>query len=479
MEIRRGGSMNIENPLLPALTAELSSYSSLSSLIMLYILRLLQKLFQMFFTPDTGLDEDEESRLSDAQGVISRLRAEKERAIEAVRDGRKRIAELEEAIRGRNMKAEEELSAAWLREKEENEMAERYRKEREDATAEAASLKSHIEEFRRREEEHRRDAGALQQQIEQQSELLQIRGAELRDAIAYLAKDDSVSCTGIIGMLDYLNSEIFQVCAQIEDIWKIAQGDSVDLSGAVDDLQNCLGPTAVDVLGAIRAHHCDEHGAQMVLQASLLQAAGEIIMAWAPSMNATENQFVRQLYERIYVSEPQAVSAKWRALTKRYVKDCHTTLDLSQSITSRIIHIVEDILELAGLTVVPQHVPESSGFVEKLHAIVCHCIKLRETIGEQVLSRDYRLIRPTCDEAFDVETMEDSDPPNDTQQEQPGGRDRVLFLTGLGLESYEKKREGDLEVGAIERTVHLKSKVVTHATLQDLTTVVEGRTTPR
>lgn len=256
----------------------------------------------LFARNDAGLDADEESQLSNAQGVIDELEVKNERAMEVVRDNQERIRELEEKIHRLNKKADEELSAARLGAKEKSEKVERYRRERGDARTEAASLKGQVEELRQREEEHQRNAGALQQQVERQSELLQIRGAELRDALAYLAKDDSVSCTDIISMLEYLNSEIFQVCAQIADIWENVPGDSVDLSGAAEVLQGHFGSATVKVLGAIRARDYDELAAQMVLQASLLQAADEIIMAWVPSMNAAEDQLVRQVYGRIYES---------------------------------------------------------------------------------------------------------------------------------------------------------------------------------
>ena len=168
-------------------------------------------------------------------------------------------------------------------------------------------------------------------------------------------------------------------------------------------------------------------------------------------------------------SETQAVSAKWRVLTKQYVKRLEGGVAIVTPEDIRtVIKDIVDILSLSGFQSPHDLVAEGQDLDRKIRGILRQCIELRDTIGEQVLSCDYQPLAPESLENFDKVTMEDA---YESRKEARKQEDctPILCTTELGLMSYEKAKseDGSKEVD-IRPSVHLKAKVVTIRAVRDL-----------
>lgn len=191
---------------------------------------------------------------------------------------------------------------ARQREGERNERenaAQRYRQERNQGREAIISLQQDLERVKGENEQMQRTFQSLQRELHQQSELLSLRTREWRDANAYLSKEDSVSCADVVGMVGFLNSEIFQLACQVVEACDFV-GDSVECpSNAAEHVQGHLGYTVVQLLGAVRTQTCDEVGMQMAVQALLAKFGALVVESWVGDSESEENA-LKQLYSKIY-----------------------------------------------------------------------------------------------------------------------------------------------------------------------------------
>lgn len=165
-------------------------------------------------------------------------------------------------------------------------------------------------------------------------------------------------------------------------------------------------------------------------------------------------------------TETQAISAKWRTLTRQHSKS--STTQLSSSVESQLVPILHDILALAGARIDTGRISETQ-WSANIRAILDHCIKLRDTIGEQVTSCDYHVAVFGGEAVFDPERMEDEYAGQADTGRRAGPEKSILCTTGLGLVSHEKVQDrDDTKQGGIRYAVRLKAKVVTLDALKDL-----------
>jgi uncharacterized phage infection (PIP) family protein YhgE len=181
--------------------------------------------------------------------------------------------------------------------------AKRYRDERNSLRESNGQLELSLSQERSELEELKRVNRTLRRDLDRQSQLLELRTTELRDAHAYLAKEDNVACADVVGMLQFLNSEIFQVSCQISDACKfVSVKDDQDLAHSTKSAGAHLGDTMATLVVAVRERGGDDLVLQMAIQTLLARVVADIVMAWVPDADEQKNQFTEQLYDEIYQS---------------------------------------------------------------------------------------------------------------------------------------------------------------------------------
>lgn len=163
---------------------------------------------------------------------------------------------------------------------------------------EARSSRQEVETLQAELDEHRAANGRLQRDLEAQSQLLHVRGVELREAQAYVATVDTVSHTEILAVVDALNAEIFQFAAQAVDGIEFVK--SVSPGEVSPELEGPLGAGMIEVLKAVAQGRCDTMGVQIALQAVLVWFASWAVSAWAE--DTEQDGALRGIFDRIFVT---------------------------------------------------------------------------------------------------------------------------------------------------------------------------------
>lgn len=230
---------------------------------------------------------------------------------------------------------------------------------------EARKSRQEVKRLRTKLNEQRAANTLLQRDLEAQSRLLRVRGAELREAQAYAATVDTVSHQDVLRVLDALNAEIFQFAAEAADSVEV-----VNTTPPEDDtlrmLQQAMGHGMLEMLTAVAQGRCDSVGVQIALQAVLVQGVYMAASSWAAS--PAQNVAFQAVYDNIFATgtssyhcidspthrgpEPPSIAAKWKALTRRYGTHLHVRHDVLQQ---NLRDMAFEVLQLAGgrLDVVP------------------------------------------------------------------------------------------------------------------------------
>lgn len=338
---------------------------------------------------------------------------------------------------------------------------------------EARKSRQEVKRLRTKLNEQRAANTLLQRDLEAQSRLLRVRGAELREAQAYAATVDTVSHQDVLRVLDALNAEIFQFAAEVADSVEV-----VNAAPPEDDtlrmLQQAMGHGMVEMLTAVAQGRCDSVGVQIALQAVLVQCVYMAASSWAASPE--QNVAFQAVYDNIFATgtssyhridtpahrrpEPPSIAAKWKALTRRYGTHLHVRHDVLQR---TLLDTTSDVLQLAGgrLDVVPA--PVIQGFAIRIDEIVKLTMKLRSHIGEDAASSDLRIIPPSPGGVFDATLMDDANA-------LPGKASVgvVLCTTELGLLRREKTGSVGEDAGNVSTTVVKKASIVLEGIVGEL-----------
>lgn len=317
---------------------------------------------------------------------------------------------------------------------------------------EARSSRQEIETLQAELDEHRAANGKLQRDLEAQSQLLHIRGVELREAQAYVATIDTVSHTEILGVVDALNAEIFQFAAQAVDGIEFVRSAS---PGEISpELEGPLGAGMIEVLEAVAQGRCDTIGVQIALQAVLVWFASWTVSAWAA--DTKQDAALKGIFERIFITEPQGIAAKWKALTKQH--SVHLCLR-GEDLQIRLLRIAACTLRSAGGYLGGM----DDGLLIKMGEIIKLTIQLRSYIGEDATSSEFTVIHPVPGAVFTKDVMDDT---NAVRGKDSTGV--VLCTTELGLMRCEQMRKSRDDVGSISTTVLKKAIVVLEDTIGEL-----------
>lgn len=150
-------------------------------------------------------------------------------------------------------------------------------------------------------EETARELAALKTSFADQEKLLKTRSAELRQAQAYLSTVDALSHADILGMVERLNSNIFQLAASIADFFQYDKPALVpyQLADRVQRAEMVGGRGLITLLMSMR-RNADSACVQMALQTALLNLAAYVTTSWDVRFNGDQNNMFTNIYLAIF-----------------------------------------------------------------------------------------------------------------------------------------------------------------------------------
>ncbi|TFK22624.1 hypothetical protein FA15DRAFT_681565 [Coprinopsis marcescibilis] len=405
-------------------------------------------------------------------------------------------------------------------------------------------------------------------EYEDAQQLLAVRTQELSGAQIFLSKADTLSGADVIGMVETLNAEIMQLGAHMaesfaplfegsepntqaegrrvtssspasssgsygmdelavvktpgdDDDFRIPRTESpeqlleaeIEAKDAMAQALEVFGPTMVDLLQRMN-HSRDPILLQFAFQGGMSAYTHWIISSWFFE-DPEDEVLLSEVYARVREAEEQAVSGRWRALTRQHVQRMmrRNSIDSASSgspspsrdVSDLAIYMVDalvNVLLISGLkdlvsseTGVPHthtslHDKIISTFSSQLHVILAHAKRINTAVGESVTSCDLEALYIAPDVLFNDETMEDASgvhdaTPNSTpvksrngkkvveggkgkrsgQLEDDRQKDRVLCTTDLGLVRAEKIPSTR---GEWKESVLLKPKVILVSGIQEM-----------
>ena len=311
--------------------------------------------------------------------------------------------------------------------------------------------------------------------------LLDTRTSELKSAEAFLSKADTMSGADVVRMVEGLNAEILQTAAYVADHFEFSQrGDfTEEILAASVRLEELLGRKVVHLLDTIN-HGNDPMLIQLACQASMAAYCLWMILSW-DTEDANYDQFLKHIYTTVqqagkssscscysatyYWIEDQAISGRWRALTRTHVQSMlHGSGDVSSILVPHLIDTIVDILLVAGLRATQEYIRAevSNTFGNKLTVIVRLALGLNWVIGREVTSCD---LEPT---SVLWETEYNPDEMVDVNEEEVSHLEHVLCTTDLGLQRIVKTGKDAEGPKAYQTTVLLKPKVALESTVESL-----------
>ena len=139
----------------------------------------------------------------------------------------------------------------------------------------------------------------------------------------------------------------------------------------------------------------------------------------------------------MWVPETQAVSGRWRALTRAHAQNMALQHqgDLHSTLVTRLIDTLVVTMVTAGCTESYDDTYHqlTQKFGKRVSNVVKMALRLNTIMGEEVLSADLWPINAATGDKFDRVKMEDFE----GQDDQPAGK-LVLCTTALGLYRSEK-----------------------------------------
>lgn len=157
-------------------------------------------------------------------------------------------------------------------------------------------------------------------------------------------------------------------------------------------------------------------------------------------------------------TEPQAVSARWRVLSRRYVKLLGTGHDAASNAMEQLLGAFRNILLICGAR---EALPTTNwaGIKEKVEEIIAESLRIQKAIGEDIASSDFQVICPHANTPFAAECMEDVDDCARTRGKKTLGGTPILCTTELGLRRCEKLAEEKGRPVHVHAVTLMKAKV--------------------
>jgi len=287
---------------------------------------------------------------------------------------------------------------------------------------------------------------------------LEQRTSELQGAQKFLTTADAFSGSEVVNTLRKLNEEVQQSTTFMAE-WAV---ESFMLETLPEDqgtrsieqtrTSDILGTRLIQLLGT-KKHKDNPILVEMAFRAYLIYELYWVASPWSDGEEEqAHNVYIDAIYQRIReggetlsircramrdtLTEGQAISGNWRALTRAYTMPaCISDPELARTIDTTIIAGFSDILLTAGCTASKSDITSAlwSKFGEKIHHFVSLAGQVNKITGVGVISEDFEVLVIWPDVDFDERTMEDSYDDGDRVRETEGRQESVLCATELGL----------------------------------------------
>ncbi|KAG1737857.1 uncharacterized protein EDB91DRAFT_1139489 [Suillus paluster] len=377
--------------------------------------------------------EDEERKRITLEDKLKKLELEQQVSAQEKSTLKTEIVRLTAALK-KTSKEADEIQVRLRQEQVEREKVQQERSKLQDAHQKLQQdLSSYQQQLMMRETEKkalRNELQALQAKFNDQTTLLSDRTRELT------GKADVLSGAEVIRLVDELNQEIMQTAAFISDSFDFARKPEHrdEIKEASARTSELIGPAMTSLLGTVQ-HGEDPLLIQIALQAATVEFSRWIIMTWDFDGLQAE-QPLAEIYNDVRETESQAVSGRWRALTRSHAQK--VALQESDVHSTMVAHISDTLVVVmiaAGCTKNYEDAYRefTMKFGERVSNIVRMAARLNRAMGEEVTSADLWPTHSAAGEKFDTETMKDFDEGSGAQS------GVVLCTTALGLQSAEYK----------------------------------------
>ncbi|KAF9045119.1 hypothetical protein BJ165DRAFT_1611307 [Panaeolus papilionaceus] len=289
--------------------------------------------------------------------------------------------------------------------------------------------------------------------------LLGVRTNELKDAKTFLTMEDKFSAADVLKMVEALNAEIFQASAYLAGLVKDVPKKQMKRvkwpqcisQEAYKTIQKRVGPALMDFIEEKGPdNRRDPLALQLAFQAILVWWATYMVNNFADGPVGSE---IGLLYKYIRETEPQAVSARWRAITSEKMGKL-----MMPTFTNFITYAIGGILKMGGATF-PQGGRNALAVQESILQIEKAWKQIKATGKEGIISCEIDLVYSDPGSPFNPATMEDSY--QDVGMYSPSDMVDVTVLcpVAVGLKrSWAKRSDGGQF--SLQHEILLKPKVV-------------------
>lgn len=403
--------------------------------------------YRLFGSFINGKQKELESRIAELEDRLRKSENEKNALNDDVRKSKADTIRLSNVIQKTN-EENTKLKQTLKQEQESKTNAyrslEKEKKEGEKARGayqqEVNALKGQLDVRKAEVAEARNELQRSQSKLAEVTTLLETRSRELKGAQVFLTTADAVSGAEVISLIDALNAEILQTSAFISDSFDFARKPehADEIKEGCARISDLMGPSMTRLLSTVQ-HTADPLLVQIALQGAIVEFSRWIIMTWDFDGLQAEQQ-LSEIYNDIRGTETQAISGRWRALTRTHAqKVALREDDLHSTMVTHISDTLVVIMVAAGCTKNYEDTYRefTQKFGERVSNIVKMAVRLNKVIGEEVTSADLWPTHGTAGEKFDDDTMEDFE----GQSDQAGKP--VLCTTALGLARSERVAVGD------------------------------------
>jgi len=276
----------------------------------------------------------------------------------------------------------------------------------------------------------------------------------------FLTKADTLSISEVGEKVTALNEEIFQAAATLGEalIHKRHEVSQTEFAAAAADSVQMIGELMTDLL--ISQSQKPEPDVnpfivQVVLQIFMVKFCVSKIQSWYPG-DSTIGEFLTAIYSVIRSTEEQAVSGRWRALTRAHTRPSTDTWQ--KELGQKLLSVLTVAAWMAGSS------ENEKSFTHRLPPIFKAVNELRVAIGEKFTSADLDISVFDCHTTYDPSIMDDAygDGRQSSGKRAP---ESIVGTTGIGLKKVvvERNSKDALHFQNVTRAKVVLKSTVTEA----------------
>lgn len=285
----------------------------------------------------------------------------------------------------------------------------------------------------------------------------------------FLTKTDLWSGAQVIQAVQDLNSEILQFAASAVEVCTFTKQrtSQAKIGQAVNDVMTRLGPSLTRMLST-HDHSQDPMLVQLALQGCIAFCISRALSSFCIGYQSKGNITLTQIYNRMFQSEPQPTSSRWRALAHKHIHELHPELrDYAvNEMTDTILRWTLDVFLICGCTN-PQSNPSSreafrTRFQSQVKRISKNACALAQISREEIMSANFEVVGAESGRTFHAQEMVD------VFEDYGASKGTVLCTTELGLRCSTRKVTAETTATPeehIERRLLLRPKVVLDSAL--------------